>query len=268
MIAVITMFIDHLTCCFLEVARASNGASLMYSFEGGVLLDQIGRGAGRIAFPIFCFFLVEGYVWTRNRAQYLGRLLLFGLISHFPFRWVFYPGVKGMHTDTLFTLAFGFVAIWGIDLIAGKLLPARFRPVSNGEFRKNREQDQKKVMQENNESVTAETVFKMLFGVALMAAWTGLMCFSAYKLGTDYRYGGVLAIVILYILYRKQELKLAGSYLWLSYYNEAELLSLPSFLLLEWYSGERGKQNKYFFYIFYPVHLLLLFLIRKMIFGR
>ncbi len=260
MIAAVTMFIDHLTCCFLEVARGADGRSLMYTFQGGELLDQIGRSIGRIAFPIFCFFLVEGYIWTRDKGKYLSRLLLFGLLSHFPFNWIFFPNSTNRHTDTLFTLALGFLAIWGIDIIAQNLLPAKYRPITNGALRSNEDTSYR-----DNEDKYC--VWKSFAALVLMILWTGMMCYASYYLGTDYRYGGVLTIVIFYVFYRKRELGLSSGYLWLSYYNGAELMSLPAFALLYIYNGRRGKQNKYLFYLFYPVHLLVLYLIRRAIFG-
>ena len=51
-IAIITMLIDHATLSFLEVARDASGQRLMYVIPHGELLDEIGRGIGRLAFPV------------------------------------------------------------------------------------------------------------------------------------------------------------------------------------------------------------------------
>ena len=130
-IAIITMFIDHATLSFLEVARAANGQRLMYVIPHGELLDEIGRGIGRLAFPVFCFLLVEGFIHTRSRVKYLGRLIVFALVSAVPFYLLVFPESQKRHGDTLFTLAAGFALIWCVDILA-RLLPLRWRPVIYG----------------------------------------------------------------------------------------------------------------------------------------
>ena len=76
-----------------------------------------------------------------------------------------------------------------------------------------------------------------------------------------------LPVKITWIAGCSREIALAMAWTWLSCYNHNELLALTGFALIWCYNGERGKQNKYFFYIFYPGHLLLLYLIRKAIWG-
>lgn len=78
---------------------------------------------------------------------------------------------------------------------------------------------------------------------------------------TDYGSAGVLVIAALYLLQEKRAFALAAAYLLLALSGRIELYSLPGFLLLFFYNGERGGQHKYFFYWFYPVHLLLLCII-------
>ena len=99
-----------------------------------------------------------------------------------------------------------------------------------------------------------------------MAAGFGI-CWLAKWFGFDYSYGGVICILLLYLLYRYREYSIGAAWAWLTNYNHNELLAITGFWLIWCYNGKRGKQNKYFFYLFYPGHLILLYLIRKAIFG-
>jgi len=84
---------------------------------------------------------------------------------------------------------------------------------------------------------------------------------AAHFLQTDYSAYGVLLITLLYVLHNhRTRLCIFGAVFTLL----LESLTAPlSFLLIYFYNGERGKQlPKYFFYGFYPVHLMVLFLVR------
>ena len=83
-IACITMLVDHIgASCIeaglllpeLERGEVSGGAWDQLSL---FQLDRVLRFTGRLAFPLFCFLLVEGFVHTHNVKDYLGRLVLFG----------------------------------------------------------------------------------------------------------------------------------------------------------------------------------------------
>lgn len=85
--AVLTMTIDHI------------GAVLFPEY-------RILRIIGRIAFPIYAAMIAEGVVHTHNRRRYLGQLVLCGVLSELPFRWVFGGRGLGLY-NVLFTLALG-----------------------------------------------------------------------------------------------------------------------------------------------------------------
>ena len=254
-IAIITRFIDHMTLSFLEVARNADGKRIMDTFPMGKMLDQIGRGIGRLAFPVFCFLIVEGLIHTRNRWKYLVRLLIFAAVSQVPFKLLVFPTSTKPHADTIFTLAIGYTLIWSIDVLCLNLCGGRFRPTADGDSQTEAQTDEKI-------SVLGTGLLIILGGGLTVAA-----CILAKRLGCDYSYGGVICILLLYLLSRTRELSLGSAWAWLTYYNHNEMLALTGFALIWCYNGERGKQHKYFFYFFYPGHLIVLYLIRKAIWG-
>lgn len=219
-IAIAVMLLDHAGACLLEVfvlnvhgnsPLAGQIGNLYFWYE----LDMVLRSIGRIAFPIFCFLLVEGAVHTRSPKKYLLRLALFAAVSEVPFdlalhNQAFYWGAQ----NVFFTLLLGLLVI-----LVFQRYPAEG--------------------------------WKGMLALAALAA-------AAELGGTDYGAIGVGVIAAMYLL---RERPLAMSILSLALLvllNRQELCSIPAFLAMALYNGKRGRQPKYFFYVFYPVHLLLL----------
>jgi hypothetical protein len=101
-----------------------------------------------------------------------------------------------------------------------------------------------------------------------LAGLCGLM-FLAYFLRTDYEHYGIMLIIIFYLFREKIMLKSAllfgvtfGCYGVMHIQSIAGVAALPIAL----YNGKKGAGMKYFFYIFYPAHFLLLYLVRKIFF--
>nr|MBQ8253260.1 conjugal transfer protein TraX [Lachnospiraceae bacterium] len=223
-IAVLTMLVDHIGAAFFIIFTSSYDGSA--AFPGADIIYQIMRIIGRTAFPVFCFFIVEGFFKTRSRKRYLGRLAVFALISEIPFDLAFYDRVWNMTSQNVFfTLFFGLLALTALH--AGKqVLRAR-----KGRWRIN----------------TAGFVFLMMLCPA-----------AAYFCRTDYNVSGVLLILILYELREQRFLACLCGYLCMLH----ESWCFPAFVLLNFYDGSRGKSSKYFYYVFYPVHLLCLAMLR------
>lgn len=220
LIAMITMFIDHMAAILLP----SDSASYL-----------ICRYIGRLAFPIFCFLLVEGFEHTHNVKRYMARLGIFALLSEIPFDLAFSDkSLKYgflLHQNVFFTLFIGLVVIWVMRIIRIKL---------------------------SQNTNVIRFLSSLLQGVVVMIG-----CFTAYFLYTDYDYKGVFLIVAFYV-FRKRKVILTLAVLLINqiFGMVIQLFATASMVLIWWYNGKRGPQgNKYFFYFFYPAHILFLYLI-------
>lgn len=103
-IAMVFMLIDHIAYVMIERGLGLGGNLYM--------IDRVMRGMGRLAFPIFCFTIVEGFQRTSNSREYLKRLIIFALISEIPFDLAFRGRMVAMDFQNVFwTLAFGLAAL-------------------------------------------------------------------------------------------------------------------------------------------------------------
>lgn len=253
-IACISMLIDHMTAgIMLPVVRGG-------LYDGSLTIDQLNtiyrilRGIGRTAFPIYCFLLVEGFTHTRSKLRYALSLLLFGLISEAPFDLLFFAKNEVFNINIMealeanstilndqcnvyFTLLIGLLVIWVVDEISTRLH-------ARGE----------------------------LFTPAIWlcyAVFTGIGCLIAYKLNTDYDIYGVVFIVILYSLRKYEYIRILLSYFFLSQLG-SEFYAFPAFILMALYNHKKGRNLgnfKYLFYLFYPVHLLCIYIYRCLMYG-
>lgn len=225
-LAIITMFIDHIGASLLEVyVMDAYGNSPYHGFRrfsyekimACYQLDMILRCIGRLAFPIFCFLLVEGFMHTRNVKKYALRLGLFCLISELPFNLAFQGKLFApQYQNVFFTLLLGLLGIWGCSY-----------------FREKKQ---------------------WIFAVLSLVLAAG----AAELLQTDYSAFGVIFIELQYLFYKKKIFRTIVGVLCLILYGGIEMCGAFAFLPICFYNGTRGTQPKYFFYIFYPAHLLLI----------
>ena len=103
--------------------------------------------------------------------------------------------------------------------------------------------------------------------IFIKAAEIVLILYAAEVLRTDYSDRGVLLIFIYYVLKKWKEICLCAGAAWNFLYGWGQIQCFGVFSLpfLALYNGERGPKIKYFFYIFYPVHLLILYAIQAYI---
>ena len=85
LIAVVSMLVDHMAYLFIGVGMLTPALQAGEEVPALFLLYRVLRAIGRMAFPVFCFLLVEGFLHTKSRRRYAIRLGIFSLISEIPF---------------------------------------------------------------------------------------------------------------------------------------------------------------------------------------
>ncbi|MBO6090250.1 MAG: hypothetical protein J6P37_08080 [Lachnospiraceae bacterium] len=291
MIALFCMALDHIAgipmSAWLDTLSKD---SALYTCD--MVLITLLRFIGRLAFPIFCFFIVEGLLHTRNVFKYAARLLLLAFISEIPYDLAHAGKLFDLSQQNVFwTLFLGLTAIYCIDGIYTKFKLKK--PVRN------------------------------LWIIII----TVLAALVAFVLKTDYNSFGVITIIIIYLVGREEfylpvainalaifvyyfvilnmpeldfgeHAKLAsiaiGIYLVfvltvstialvlskfiknqntrkmfaacviLSVLSPDEIFAFPNVFLIKDYNGERGPKIGWLFYAFYPLHFAVLFGICKL----
>lgn len=192
---------------------------------------------GRISFPLFAFLIGEGYAHTSNLKKYYRRLVIFAFISQIPFMLFRTLVGEWKMLNIMFTLLLGLSAITIFDKLGKK------------------------------------------YYISIPSV--PLVIFLGELLRVDYGWYGVLCVFILYI-FRKENKKylrvIVFALLNIGYYynrliadfSKSNLISyifttLPVFILLT-YNGKLGRKTKYLYYIFYPMHMFLFFMINQISF--
>lgn len=234
--AIVTMFLDHLGATLVWSAYLQNPTQTLAAAYTDL------RTVGRIAFPIFCFLLAEGFFHTRSRGKYALRLGAFCLLSEIPFDIAFNNPANGFlelsSQNVFFTLLLGFLAMWACEALPERW-PAGVR-------------------------IPAQITIVALLGAA------------AELLETDYGLFGVCLIAALYWgkrwpgLGKPWQQAVLGSIAVLCYCclkdNWIEIWAVLGLTLTLLYDGRRGRGLKWFFYLFYPAHLLALGLLNRLLF--
>jgi len=247
-IAVLTMVIDHL-CKIVLQWLLSNYWGVMVdngqmSWEQFQQIDNFIRfdlqSVGTIAFPLFCFLLAEGFRYTRDKKRYIGLMFIFALISEIPFDIGFFSEYSQMegtfpfylkYQNVFFTLFLGLLTLVCLERLSCK----------------------------------SEIRTEKIKSVILQVICVAVLALVAELIRCDYGMQGILYIAAFYVC-RNHRIYQVLLFL-LAYMgatgNQPPLCTLLACLIILLYNGKRGKLKlKYFFYAFYPAHILVLYLIQ------
>ena len=226
-----TMLLDHAAAAILF------GSGLN---EMSPLVENIGiamRLIGRMAFPLYAFLLVQGFMWTRDWSRYVVRVALFALISEIPFNLVLTGNLwYSRAQNTMVTMLIGLICMRILETLEKKFW---------------------------------ESDFSTRFLGAVLALWSVVVSMvAAEMLHADYGALGILWIVVLFVFrYRPAELVVAGCLAAVLIYGFGfeVLFAWIAFFFISRYNGERGRKLGLTPYVFYPVHLLAVWLTGEVI---
>lgn len=232
LIAIIAMTVDHI-------------AWAMFDGYPTALLPLVMHIIGRLTCPIMCYFIAEGYHYTRNINKYTFRLFAFAFVSHFAYIFAsndfvdfksfipFYYGNFLNQTSVMWSLA------WGLVML--------------------RIADSKRI-----KSIYKVLLVILICIITLPSDWSCIAALCIMAVGTnrgDFRkqMSWMIFYVALYSLVYFFAIDKAYGIL-----QMGVVLSIP---VIAMYNGKRGKNPKinkfmkWFFYIFYPLHLFVIGLI-------
>lgn len=230
-IAIIAMTIDHI-------------ADLLYPGMPNIFISNVMHIIGRLTAPIMFFFICEGYHYTKNVKNYISRLFIFALISHFAYCFAFginfIPFSTGdifNQTSIMWTLAWAVVALY---ILHGK---------------NNLKEWQK---------------------------WLLIILINLITFSSDFSSIAVMAILFMYDRRGNLKSQMISMMAWLGLYalisylfvsKTYGLIAMTAILvypLLKNYNGKRGKAKwlKWFFYLYYPLHLIIIGALRLYMYGN
>ena len=211
--------------------------TMLLDHIGAMLLPGIGlRLVGRLAYPVYCFLLAEGAFYTRNRRAYGRRLLIGMLLSEIPYDLLFFGQLTWAHQSVMVTLMLGYLYALAMN----------------------------RVSQEG---------YRLLLLLPFALA--------AELLGSDYGGWGV-ALIGMFVITREKTGKIWLQALWLLILSwmiggmelslgpvavPIQVFSVAALIPISLYDGHKHTNSLWVqrgFYLFYPVHLLVLFIIRQL----
>lgn len=229
MIAIIAMTMDH-------------AADLIFPGFPNNPIALILHIIGRLTAPIMWFFICEGFYYTSNLCKYLLRMFIFAIISHFAYCFAFginfVPFSSGIfnQTSVIWPLFWAIVTLWILNNVT------KLRPWQK---------------------------------------WLLIILINLIAFPADWSCIAVMAIVSMYSNRHNLKKQIGSMMFWVAIYSIVSffcvnkvyaLVQLGVILvypLLSQYNGRKGtaKWMKWFFYLYYPAHLVIVGLIRLTVYG-
>lgn len=210
-IALVSMTLDHFGAIVLEPFLDTGFSFVLFNKTLYIisLLYWLCRLVGRIAFPLYGFSLVQGFIHTSNRWKYGLRLFIFALISQPFFSLALNDAWFSLkNLNIFFTLALALVTLAGFESFKNQSIVLRFG------------------------LVLASAALAELSGMDW--GWLGIsIIFGIYY----FRLQPIYALLVVIV------------------FGAMQITAPLSALFIERYNGQKGKVNKYFHYIYYPLHL-------------
>lgn len=206
--------------------------TMVIDHVGAIFFPELNilRVIGRLSFPLFCFLAVQGFLHTKNIYKYLGRIAVCALVSEIFYDLAFFGTINFNAQNSLFTLLAGL----------GSLL----------------------VM--TKQGYTTGCVFAIVSGYFLSV------------LHVNYGLYGTILIVLIYFAYRfcmetQKSMYLSWGIvaLYMVFFQaNIQAYGVFAIIFMVLYSGQEGPKNRFiknFFYMFYPVHLLIIDVVKLLI---
>jgi len=205
----------------------------VFLIPGDTIFYIIFRSIGRIAFPLFAFLIAQGFIHTKSISKYLMRLIILAIIFELMLVVIYLVyGINMTHIPFLENNVNRFNIVWALILgLLGLIL-----------------------LKKNSD-------FSILL-VLVLFAFSQFLSYSFYGFG----------LIIIFGIFKqyKDQMKYAipltiiysilpifsGDYIGL-----IQLFSLISLLIIYFYNQKRGLNHKYLFYIYYPLHVIILVLL-------
>lgn len=234
LIACISMLLDHVGAT-LVMLLFSHGAP---EYRGFLLeFYEILRCVGRLAFPIYCFLLAEGSAHTKDPGRYALRLTVMAVLSEIPFDIALHRGINWSYQNVMFSLLLGLGTLEGMkrtDSIFAKLL-----------------------------TVLPFALLAELAGTDYGAK--GVLLMALFGLTRGHKWAILLQFFGMWFLFSPNHAMFLN---WLGgICITVQEYALLAVIPIACYSGKKlgsGKAAQWGFYLFYPVHLLVLWLMGRM----